>query len=287
MKFLIAFFGSVLLFASTCEKTNAQALFFSTKDLARLKVRIISNLKSTPLGICNCTNLDTCAQNFKFIKGKLMEEIFYNDSSLKYSNTYAYRQGKLIGYQVDMGPSQEQHFVHYVYRNSKIFSSYQTNSRYDLNSRGDYGSDSGYDNVRKYYYDNQNRLTKIVFYESDGKKQVEAGLKYYLYQNNNLIGFFPAKDENTLTSLLPDSIYYERKLVELRKIGLNAFKAKYFSKEVYDKVIDDSYVPLSRNELLINNKPISLFLKGINKVKEKYIVFEVADNYFLFYKLID
>ncbi|MDB5153067.1 MAG: hypothetical protein JWR54_1818 [Mucilaginibacter sp.] len=53
------------------------------------------------------------------------------------------------------------------------------------------------------------------------------------------------------------------------------------------KIIDDCYFPIKNKGLLVNGKQIKEFLSQIGKSDKKYIVFEIAENYFLFYKVID
>ena len=111
--------------------------------------------------------------------------------------------------------------------------------------------------------------------------------RYFIWEHNILIGYFPAKDENAITSMPADSIYHSKKLKELQKTGLLAFSKRYFSNEIYKKIIDDCYIQFHRKEIFVNGKPINLFLKAIHQEAAQKIIFEVADNYFLFCKLID
>jgi hypothetical protein len=44
---------------------------------------------------------------------------------------------------------------------------------------------------------------------------------------------------------------------------------------------------MKNSELLINDEPVKQFLSEIGKPDTKYIIIKAADDYFLFYKLID
>ncbi len=110
---------------------------------------------------------------------------------------------------------------------------------------------------------------------------------YFLYNKNALIGLYPVKAESAITADKSDTIYSKEKVQELKKIGLDKFSDKYFKGDVYKKIIDDCYFPIKNKELLVNGKPIKEFLSQIGKSDKKYIVFEIAENYFLFYKVIN
>ena len=141
------------------------------------------------------------------------------------------------------------------------------------------------DNTREF-------VSEINFYYNENAKIQWSKLAYsedtiithYLYKENSLVGYYPAKQRQSLPA---DSIYSPAKLQELQKIGFDSFKKKYFTPEVYKKVIEDCYEPVKNSQLLINNKSITEFLNKIGKNGMKYIVFEITDNYFLFYKIID
>ena len=127
-----------------------------------------------------------------------------------------------------------------------------------------------------------------LHYSSTNKSKSDSYDTYYIYKNNFLIGYYPAKqDKFPPVTAGPDTIYTAEKNIEIKKIGFEKFKKKYFKKEVYNKIIEDCFEPVKTEQILINSESIKTFLSKIGSGNAKYLVLEITDNYFLFYKLID
>ncbi len=134
-----------------------------------------------------------------------------------------------------------------------------------------------------YYYNSHGKLDYAeISNSSDGIQR-----RYYLYDKNEIVGYFPSENKNR-DELIPSMVLFDqKKLLQLNEVGIDAFKKKYFTKTIQDSIINNCYTPIVNSQFLINDKPVKEFLKKMGKVNTKYIVFEIADNYFLFYKLLD
>lgn len=118
---------------------------------------------------------------------------------------------------------------------------------------------------------------------------IEISRIYFLYDDDKLIGYYPAKDYRKVSLRLntSDTIYNADKVTEIKKIKTKEFGKKYFTEKIFKSVLADCYMPVKNNELLINRRPVKEFLSGIGKGNTHYLILEIADNYFLFYKIID
>lgn len=280
----------ILCFLIFCQAKvySQEFLVINKNNFKTFDIQTISDLNSTPIGNCNCANIDSCAHTYFFKDGKLIRESFYNDLNEKvYTDEYYYFGDKLKTRTKDLGGGQEKHTINYQYKNGKMVSSVTTHSLYYLDKDGYYTSVDTYEDFYKYSYDSENRLERRTMFNSEDSRTMIDSTKYYLYKENSLIGYYPAKNENEITNQAADSIYYTGKLIELNRIGLDSFSKKYFNESIYRKIVNDCYKHISNNEFLINGHPVKEFLIKIGKVDSQYIVLEVADNYFLFYKLTD
>ena len=256
---------------------------------------------------------------FRFDKGKLLLEAFnselYSDIEEAILNGYHYNYsstGKLLSMEGkgESGPGGDQTTIaFYKYFNDNLKSVFKGYTYRYRDSKNNLKSGTKLLQLSKSFYNTNNKIASIIDYDIDisisnerdliklmddkekrignlGKTKESSGT-YFLYNENKLIGYFSSKEDFANKHNKADSIYYGNKMLELQKIGFDNFKKKYFTPEVYKKVIEDCYEPVKNNQLLINNKPIKTFLSKIGKADTKYIVFEIADNYFLFYKLLD
>jgi hypothetical protein len=142
--------------------------------------------------------------------------------------------------------------------------------------------------ITKYFYYPDGKLqysTERIFYDMYNNND-SINTMYYLYKNNCLIGYYPAKTKSYYGLTVSDTIYNDDKLLEIKTIGFEKLSEKYLHGELLKKVIDDCYEPVKSEQLLINGKPIKEFLMSIGKSDAQYIILEVADNYFLYYKII-
>jgi hypothetical protein len=102
---------------------------------------------------------------------------------------------------------------------------------------------------------------------------------YYLYNTQwELIGYYKTYNVN-------DSIAKGIK-DDFTSQGYQKFNDK-INTPFWSKIVENSYYPVKNNQLFVNKKPIKDFLASIGKRDYKYIIFEITDNYYFFYKLID
>ena len=262
--------------------------------LKNLKKTNISEIKQF-YNIKDCKRNDSniCFYLLKFSNGLLQTEISFDvlKSDIKQAYLlaykYHYRRGKNNKFNLYYregdaynGPSQQEHLVTYIY--SKNILQCEIYREGILTIGYDSDTITTYTCTTNYFYESTNRLNRIVI-----KKGEDNFVVYYVYNGNKLIGFYPAKEYDEIKKK-EDSIYYQSKILEVEKIGFKNFSKKYFSNPVvYNKIIDDCYEPVKNEQLLINGKPIKTFLESIGKKDADHIIFEVADNYFLFYKIIE
>jgi len=241
---------------------------------------------------CQCWDTFNCERIFVFEIGKIVSEICNDGIRVKNDIMYIdpyyydyYDTDSIItrNLHFEYGAGQMSHTREYKYVKNKLFSSVDIHSYTGMNDEGDYETDVDYGCFRKYFYNLDGKLNYFSTGYTGGN---DTSNIYYLYKNDTLIGYYPAKDKNFQGEWnKSDSIYYEKKIREAKTIGFEKFREKYLQGEVLEKVIDDCYVPIKNEQLLINGRPIKEFLSHIGKFDVQYIIFEVADNYFLFYKI--
>jgi hypothetical protein len=122
--------------------------------------------------------------------------------------------------------------------------------------------------------------------QNQADNEEETSRKYYIYEDNEIVGYYPAKDYNKTELASPDEIYSAAKIEELKKIGFDAFSKKHFTPDVLDKVISDCYVPIAGRYIWLNNLPLQFFMKVQGFEMSDHVVVEVADNQFLFYNIL-
>ena len=308
----------LILLCSNCfGQTLSNTYFVSKKDIQSNWIYEIKDLANY--------SLDSTYLLFMFNNGVLSREVFvsnelYGNRENSILNGFIYNYARNSDRNLMMkegrgeaGPSRTDYFSRYKYLSKKLQLAIDGYSYSYPNETGDIAGSSNITNLVKYYYLNQ-KLAYKVEYEVDIKEKSLSDLKlnaimkssqsaklsnlltsinakesqrtYFLYKDQNLIGYYPAKNDGAISDNTSDSIYYQNKIQELRKMGFENFKSKYFTKEVYEKIIDDCYVPIKNNQLLVNGKPVKQFLSKTRKIDFKYIVFEIADNCFIFYKII-
>ena len=262
----------VAIFISYSIRSYAQdRIWIKKENLLKYKILSIKDLKC----------------KYLFDKGRLISEFYYNHDQEIDNVKYRYYNDSLIVGDIDLGGGTEQHVREYKFKNKKLVSSVQINSHYDTYKKGNYTVEQNYEDFYKYFYNSNGSINRYSISNKDGKRTVETGSIYYLYNKSELIGYFPAKNENSESTDQSDTIYSQPKLKELKKIGIEKFKQKYFKGETYKKVIADCYQPIKNEDLLINGRSIKYFLSKIKMSNVKYLVFEVLDNRFVFYKLVD
>lgn len=281
-------------------KASAQQfLLLERKDLKNISG--IANLSNTSNGDCASVSADSCGHIYTFYKGRLTEEFWYSNPEEKANNeslklVYNYKDSTGVYLQsrwgnLESGPAQQQYYINYQYRNKKLI--YAITGSYFRDTYNDLW-------LSKYYYFPDGRLRYRAAFQLDEhggvrKKKTQAGVDtversvtYYMYLDKQLIGYFPAKDYRIDDLEVSDSIYSGEKIAELKQIGIESFSKKYFNKkQVYNKVIDDCYTAVSNKQLLVNGKPVRQFLTTMRKREADHIVFEIADNYFIFFRITD
>lgn len=228
---------------------------------------------------------------YNFVNGRLTTELAFDDSKVTLADArdleyhYFYSKlpdGKSILYKrigdAYNSHSHEDHIAQYFYKNEHLSESEYTTRALNQknNSLGAItGRESDY-----YYYNNINELDSIKNVNNDRK----ITYQYFIYRNDQIVGYFPAKTPDDMGIEAEDSIYFTKK-AELRRIGFQAFKKKYLSGGIYAKIINDCYKNIDVKDLIIDNLNITQYLakKKIDPVK--YLVIEVSDNYFLFLKI--
>ena len=276
--------------------TKPQYIFFEYADILKLGIDTIL-IKNMPGNNCWYRDTLNCERIFVFKNGKIVCEICDDGSREKndrmYRDDYNYESydtdSIIIRFlHFEYGAGRTYYTREYKYVNNKLMSSVDLASYTYMNDEGYYETDVDYDNLRKYFYNLDGKLSYCSIGYIEGNDTIFSSNIYFLYSNDNLIGYYPAKCKNFNGKWNEsDSIYYEKKIKEVKIIGFEKFKEKYLQNEVLEKVIDDCYVPIRSEQLLINGKPIKEFLSGTGNPDAQYIIFEVTDNYFLFYKITD
>ena len=137
----------------------------------------------------------------------------------------------------------------------------------------------------KYLYDASGHLISAV----DNSVPSDIQFNIFFYKNNHIVGFYPARQTiDSPQAINADSIYNDTKIRAIAKMLSPRFKSPNFSNEVIKKMIEDSYSPIKADQVIIDGLDLKQFLKNkINRSEARYVVMEIADNYFLFYKLIN
>jgi len=261
------------------------------KGLNNLKINEIKQFYSSD----NCKREDSqiCFSKFIFKNGLLKTEISFDElkSDLQEANNLAYRyyykkginNSYILSYRngdAYNGPSQQEHLVTYIYSNNILQNEIYREGI--LTSGYDNDTVTTYKCTTNYFYDSANRLIRKII-----NKDQDNFATYYIYNGDKLIGLYPAKKYDEIDNK-EDSIYLNTKILEIEKTGFENFSKKYFTNKIlYSKVIEDNYEHVKNEQLLVNGKPIKTFLESIGKKDANHIIFEIADNYFLFYKIID
>lgn len=301
-----------IFFYSILGKLFCQNIFIDKYSIKKNKLHSIKNLFATPGYTCTSNNEDSCAHIYTFTQGRLSSEIWFNNyieknenKSLNFNYSYIdttrlkldYRWGNL-----EAGIAQQHYFKKYTYKNNNL--SYVL-CGYNYNSPDKSGTEIT--EITKFFYYPNGHLNYQIDYNlnqlSSGfnstfsekfidsllknKQTIEYSRKYYIYENKRLVGYFPAKNYSEIIQSPPDSIYLEHKLQELNKIGWSAFKTKYLNGKMLNKVIADCYLPVKKEQLLIDENNASIYLLKTGLKTTGNVVIEIADNYFLFYSIIN
>jgi len=280
----------IILFLCVYQNTYCHYFFISKEDIRVMKIQEIKKLYKN---YCYRDSLD-CYISFQFDEGKLTREISFDgfkgdiDDALDLAYVYLYKKDSFDELEFRIGdayngPSRQDHLITYYYEDGKL--------KYEQYKQGILFEDFyGRDTITTFWYEiiyNYHKNGKVNYYIPKSSKGMGLPI-YYLYNvAGDLIGYFPAKNEEMDDLLQTDTIYYTNKIQELKEIGFEKFSKKYLHGEILKKVIEDCYVPIRNEQLLINGKSIKEFLANIGKTDVQYVIFEVADNYFLFYKIID
>jgi hypothetical protein len=306
-KNIICFILILFFFNSSFAQASFKNVFFSKKEIKDNHIDEIKDFTNLNTN----TVRDTVYRLFKFNKGLIdTESVVSKAASVSDNYDYIKSSNNKLSFRfgnANEGIGNQQYFSRYKYLGEKL-----KLVIYGYNWPENNVPDE-YETLTKYFYHPTGKINYKVVYDIDKEGLIsnsllnrliqspdsdkppafiktlnsqEARRTYFLYSKNDLIGYFP-RDENIEYANLSDTIYSDNKLNELKKIGLDKFRNKYFTEAVYKKVIDDSYLPIKNKELLVNGKPIKEFLSKIGKGDVKYIVFEISDNNFLFYKITD
>jgi len=278
--------------------SDTDFLFITKQQIANYRLNEIKNI------LAPCTGSDSsnkaCRYYIRYIfsNGRLSSEISFDDyktnntdaENLSYKYYYKLTKSKILlrvrSGDAYNGDSHEDHLLLYKYYGNKLMS--------EIYIEG----------VSPMFKERtasplQNHITHIdttfFFYNKNGildyQKNIGNGsnvvLKYYIHNpHGRVIGYFPAKDAAELKIDSSDNIYSYESLVKIQRTGFSKF-ASNLPMGVYNKIINDCYANVKNNDLLVNGAPIKTFLKKIGAREKKYIVFEIAENYFIFFKLID
>jgi len=169
-----------------------------------------------------------------------------------------------------------------------------------------------YDNEKYYYSYDYNVNKKIVesylgsFNINNGNIDCFFKIKYNYFRNNSLLS---QEEETDTDHEYPTICYlynkqwqligYYKSYKDIDKDSLckeindsvNFYGYQKFNNNIntpfWNKIIEESYVKVKNKELLINGKPIKQFLTSIGKQNVNHIIFEITDNYYFFYNIID
>ncbi len=133
----------------------------------------------------------------------------------------------------------------------------------------------------EYFYYHPNGLIDSVINIED--VQHTRTYQYFIYHNDQIIAYFPAKLPETQDVTQSDLIYF--KTDEIKRLGFNAYQTKYLGGENSKKIIDDCYTAVNSKDIIIDGLNIRQYFSKHKKALPKYMVIEVSDNYFLFLKI--
>lgn len=228
---------------------------------------------------------------FQFDNGNLTFEkntTWFKNPNIEYckkkadSNAYHYLYRKNLELRTGgglKGGGQEQYSKTFTFKNRKLIRSYDLYSK----STSLNGISEPIDVIisyREFYYKLNGKMDYYIDYN---EKDTEVSKVYSIYQNNLLIGYYPAK-QTEISKVKGDTIYSDERQRELKKIGFKKFSEKYFKGEIKSKVIEDCYEYIKSKQLRINGISINDYLTNFKGKYAKYIIFEVSDNYYLFSK---
>ena len=278
----------------SCDRCFSQEFFTITKEMIKEKQIYEIQLLSSE------TYIFDSIHNYRLKYKKDTPDCSYNYN----------KSGHLQSIEILHGGNHYWEYVSFGWENNLLLESItieESNGRCD---NGIYGRTTTISNLVRYNYSNKGKLLSYIALDieydygidCDGLEwgnipkgdlyayfyafKKEKNRKYFLYDKKEmLIAYFPAKEYSNYYNDL-DLIYSYNMLNQIQAKGFGRFKEKYLQGEVLKKVIDDCYTQVENEQLLINGKPIKEFLADIGKADVRYIVFEVADNYFLFYKII-
>jgi hypothetical protein len=250
------------------------------KDVKSIK--IISSTKD-----CYLKDSLPCFSVLTFDKGKLIKELIY-DGDYNHSNAsedcgysfiwskekIKYRNG--AGY-ISTCSARQKEALEYKYKANKIdrtiYSSYLIN-----NGKNGASIEIVDSLITNFKYDLSGNLISEI---SDENK------KFYIYNDSMLVGYYPPEiKENTLLQN-NDTLYYKKFIDTVSLIGFNNFKNRFLTTSTFRNLIDECYTPILSSNLLINDIPIKKFINKNGFTVSRYLIIEVLENYFLFYKFID
>jgi hypothetical protein len=307
-------------------ESNSQALnpgnrsqFISKEDLARFNT---SEIRIIPEELRSSEVVDFSAGYYSYLfeKGYLKKEYEKgpDDDEVVDANAVAYNYSYKDEVNFELSQRQgngpisnrnQKHFVDYEYSSGKLVSQKFGYKFTEADTTG-----IVYSSIRRFYYDAEGKLDYEVdfqLYENSASSDDESFFldsvlsgansgqtpnqteaeeetfrRYYIYENNKIIGYYPARDYNQTELKASDDIYSSDKINELKKIGFDAFSKKYFTPEVLNKVVSDCYTPIAGKHIWLNNLPLQFFIKAQGLEMSDHIVLEVADNQFLFYNIL-
>ena len=143
-------FNSIISYSAKAQKV----LFLAKDDILKYQVTTISILGVIPfVGYTSYTSLDDDWTDFVFYRGRLIKEKHRNKRfSDSTENAFIYEKNRLIGYHINQGDGQEQHFLKYKYNKGKMMSSVQINSLYEGYNSETYTVQQDYENYKRYFY---------------------------------------------------------------------------------------------------------------------------------------
>jgi len=289
-------YSTIIITLLGCIATNAQTVntkssgskiqLIEVKQYAVDSIKIIAQKNE-----CFRDSLD-CFELLRFNKGLLKSEIYFDDNAKTITQAvgcgYEYEwKDKKLSFRYGKGTvgscyDIEKEVMKYVYnRQGKLVRNVDDLFTNSPDVDAGIVSNISDSSVTTYTYDPKGR---ILYTQKEGELQTA-----YLYVDDNMVGYYPAKDYRKLpeNGILSDTIYSEKYIKEFRTLGFEAFSKQYFTRDVYKNLLIDCYRPIKNNELLINGKPIQNFLAINRKSAAQFIILEVADNSFMYFRLID
>jgi hypothetical protein len=267
-----------------------------------IKEKQISEIRD----LSKVTEKDICIYTFNPELNYKLEQIMEND--FDYS-AYNYDESGRLSYIILPGGNHYWPSISFLWDENLLLGSMdveESNMRCD---DGQYASETTISNLVIYNYSDKGKLLSHItidmsydygidcfgtewnnspvgdLYEHYCTLENEKKRKYFIYDKNDmLIAYYPAKEYGNYYDSL-DTIYSYNMFNQIQANGFENF-CYYLHSEVLAKIIEDCYTPIKSEQLLINGKPIKEFLMSIGKSDAQYIILEVADNYFLYYKII-